>query len=53
MGSVAYSRTNGQNIISSEQSKIIPVCLVCSETKSSIPSVDRLVKDIMKCQTSH
>ena len=28
------------------------MCLVCSETKSSIPSVDRLVKDL-KCQTSH
>ena len=26
--------------------------LVCSE-KKIIPSVDRLVKDIMKCQTSH
>ena len=29
-----------------------PVCLVCSEIKSSIPSVDHLVKN-MKCQTSH
>ena len=53
MASVAYSRTNGQNSISSQHSKGIPMCLVCTETKSSIPSVDRLVKEIMKCQTSH
>ena len=53
MASVAYSRTNGQiSIFSSQHSKGIPMCLVCSETKLSIPSVDRLVKD-MKCQTSH
>ena len=32
--------------------KEIPVCLVCSEKTSSIPSVDRLVRD-MKCQSSH
>ena len=32
--------------------KEIPVCLVCSETTSSIPSVDRLVRD-MKGQSSH
>ncbi len=46
MASVAYSRTNGQISSSSLHSKGIPVCLVCSETKSSIPSVDRLVKDM-------
>ena len=43
MASVAYSRTNGQISISSQHCKGITVCLVCSETKSSIPSVDRLV----------
>ena len=29
-----------------------PVCLVCTEKKLSIPSVDRLMKN-MKCHTSH
>ena len=57
MASVAYSRTKGQISISSlrrkgipEHRKGIPVCLVCSETTSSIPSEGRLVGD-MKCHT--
>ena len=50
MASVAYSRINGQYFFIAQ--KGIPVCLVCSETTSSIPSVDRLVRD-MKCETSH
>ena len=53
MASVAYSRTKGQIRKGiPEHRKGIPVCLVCSETTSSIPSVGRLVRD-MKCQTSH
>ena len=54
MASVAYSRIHGQ--ISTEKEFLCVlsyVCLVCSETTSSIRSdVYRLVKD-MKCQTSN
>ena len=49
MASVAYSRTHGHISISSSQRNEIQ-CLVCSEKKSSIPSVDRLVEN-MKSQT--
>ena len=54
MASVAYSGTNNidRSVLHQSTKKEIPVCLVCSETTSSIPSVDRLVRG-MKCQSSH
>ena len=48
MASGAYSRTD-QYVFVTQKSNYL--CLVCSETTPSIPSVYRLVRD-MKCQTS-
>ncbi len=46
MASIAYSRTMDRSVVLHSTVKGFQFFLVCSETKLSIPSVDRLVKDM-------